>query len=200
MGKKIVLASSSPRRKELLSKIIPEHEFIVIESNIQEKILEGENAESFCMRIAEEKARDVIKKHKGDISDKAIVIGADTVILFDNEIIGQPKDKNDAKKILEKLSGKKHEVITGIAIISVNENKIIKFTVKSTVWIKKLSDEEILEYINSDEPMDKAGAYAIQGLGKNLIEKFEGSYTNIIGLPIDELRQALYSFLEESLK
>ena len=187
----MVLASNSPRRKELLSKIFSEDEFITIGSDIQEKILRGEDAESYCLRIAEAKARDVIKKHEKKIGEAVIVISADTVISLKKEIIGQPKNRNDAKEILEKLSGKRHEVITGVVVILIKEDCPIKFAVKSQVWMKKLSERRILEYIESNEPMGKAGAYAIQGLGRKLIKKFQGSYPNIIGLPIEELQDTL---------
>ncbi len=192
---KTILASNSPRRKELLSEIIPSEKFTVIGSSIQEKMRQGEDAESFSMRVAEEKARDVIRRQAGRISGVSVVIGADTVILFDDEIIGQPRDRGDAVRILRRLSGHCHEVITGVALLLVKENRSIRFAVRSRVWMQKLSDEIIEEYTKSGEPMDKAGAYAIQGTGRNLIEKFEGSYTNIVGLPIDELRETLRTIL-----
>ena len=192
---KIILASNSPRRKELLSKIIPEDKFITIGSNIREKILRGEDAEKYCLRIAEAKARNVIKRYKNRISGVQVVIGADTIISLNNEIIGQPKDKADAQIILKKLSGKCHEVLTGVAIVLVNQECTIRFCVRSKVWLKRLSKKAIMDYVESSEPMDKAGAYAIQGIGKKLVKKFNGSYTNIIGLPVQELRAALSSIL-----
>ena len=192
---KVVLASSSPRRKELLAEIIRPEEFMVIDSNITEKIRDGEDAESFSLRMAVEKASYVIRDYSDRIDDALVVIGADTVILFDNEIIGQPKDRPDAIRILRKLSGHCHEVITAVVLLLIKENREVKFAVRSKVWMKEISDEVIEDYIESGEPMDKAGAYAIQGIGKNLIERFEGSYTNIIGLPVDELKEALLKIL-----
>ncbi|MDI6752639.1 MAG: Maf family protein [bacterium] len=183
--KDIILASSSPRRKELLSQITPN--FIVIGSDVSEKVLPGEDAEVCAIRLAEEKARNVIEK----IGDRYIVIGADTIVSLDNEIIGQPKDKADAKRILEKLSKTCHTVITGVAIILTDENRIIRFAVKSKVWMKELSPEIIEKYIASGEPMGKAGACSIQGRGGDLIEKYEGSFTNIVGFPVEEIREAL---------
>ena len=188
---KIILASNSPRRKELLAKIISEDEFIAIGCNIREKILRGENAEKYCLRIAEAKTKNIIKRYKNRISGAIVVIGADTIISLNNEIIGQPKDKEDAQRILEKLSGKCHEVLTGVAIVMVNQKWTIRFCVRSNVWLKKLSKKAIMDYVESSEPMDKAGAYAIQGIGKKLVKKFNGSYTNIIGLPVEELRDIL---------
>lgn len=188
---RVILASNSPRRKELLAEIVPRKKIIVIGSNVKEKVKQGEDAVSFSLRIAKEKARDVIKKRAVTMQNVSVVIGADTIAVFDNKIIGQPICRDHAVSILRKLSGRCHEVITGVAIFVVKKNKFITFTVKSTVWMHKLSDETIEKYVASGEPMDKAGAYAIQGMGKILIKRFEGSYTNIIGLPVDELRAVL---------
>ncbi len=192
---KVILASNSPRRKELLSRILPLEQFVIIGSNIQEKVKEDESAESFSTRMAEEKARDVARKHVDGIENASVVIGADTVVLLEEEIIGQPSDRDDAIRILRRLSGHSHEVITGVAIFLVEENRTIEFAVRSEVWMKELSDETIEKYVESGEPMDKAGAYAIQGVGRDLIEKFEGSLTNIIGLPVEELREVLRTVL-----
>ncbi len=188
---RVILASNSPRRKELLAEIVPRKKIIVIGSNVKEKVKQGEDAVSFSLRMAKEKARDVIKKRADKMQNVSVVIGADTIVVFDNEIIGQPMCRDNAVCILRKLSGQCHEVITGVAVFVVKKNKFITFTVKSTVWMHKLSDEMIEKYVASGEPMDKAGAYAIQGMGKLLIKRFEGSYTNIIGLPVDELRAVL---------
>jgi septum formation protein len=180
---KVILASSSPRRKELLAQIIPD--FAVIGSNISEDILPGEDAEGYAIRLAEEKARNVIEK----IGGASTVIGADTIVSLDNEIIGQPKDDADAKSILKKLSGRWHTVYTGVAIVK--ETEAIKFAVKSKVLLKKLSDEMIEEYIEQGEHIGKAGACCIQGKGKDLVSRYEGSFTNIVGFPVEEIRKAL---------
>jgi len=187
MYKNIILASASPQRKELLAQIIPETDFTVIGSNVSEEILSGEDAAIYSIRLAEEKAMDVITQKK--IAGRSLVIGADTIVSLDNEIIGQPKDNADAKRILKKLSNRWHTVITGVAIVK--EGKMIKFAVKSKVLLKKLSDEMIEEYINSGEHIGKAGACCIQGLGKNLVERYEGSFTNIVGFPVEEIKEAL---------
>ena len=188
MYKNIILASSSPRRKELLAQIIPQDNFVVIASNVSEEILSGEDAESYAIRLAEEKARDVIEK----IGGTSTVIGADTIVSLDNEIIGQPKDNADANRILEKLSNRWHTVITGVAIVK--EDRSIKFAVKSKVLLKKLNKKIIEEYINSGEHVGKAGACCIQGLGKNLVARYEGSFTNIVGFPVQEIREALVNW------
>ena len=187
MYKNIILASASPQRKELLAQIIPETDFTVIGSNVSEEILSGEDAAIYSIRLAEEKAMDVITQKK--IAGRSLVIGADTIVSLDNEIIGQPKDNADAKRILKKLSNRWHTVITGVAIVK--EGKMIKFAVKSKVLLKKLSDEMIEEYINSGEHIGKAGACCIQGLGKNLVERYESSFTNIVGFPVEEIKEAL---------
>ncbi|MBU1598507.1 septum formation protein Maf [bacterium] len=196
--KNIILASASPQRKELLAQIIPQDDFMVIASDVSEEILPGEDAESHTIRLAEEKARDVIARKK--IGGRSLVIGADTIVSLDNEIIGQPKDNADAKRILKKLSRRCHTVITGVAIILTEENRIIKFAVKSKVWFKELSREMIEEYINSGEHIGKAGACCIQGLGKNLVERYEGSFTNIVGFPVEEIREALLNFVKGTVK
>jgi len=129
------------------------------------------------------------------IGNSSVVIGADTVVSLDNEIIRQPKDNADAERILKKLSQRCHTVITGVVIIK--EGREIKFAVKSQVQLKKLSNEMIEDYINSGEPLGKAGACCIQGLGKNLVERYEGSFTNIVGLPIEKLQEVLSKICEE---
>ncbi len=188
---RVILASNSPRRKELLAEIVPRKNIIVIGSNVKENVKQGEDAVSFSLRIAKEKAKDVIKKRAATVQTAAVVIGADTIVVLDNKIIGQPGCRGNAVSILQKLSGRCHEVITGVAVFVVKKNKFITFAKKSTVWMHKLSDAMIQKYVASGEPMDKAGAYAIQGMGKILVKRFEGSYTNIIGLPVDELRAVL---------
>ena len=187
----IIMASNSPRRKELLREILPQTDFTVIGSNIPEKPHQNEDGETFCLRIAEEKARFVAATCVSQKTKDAIVIGADTIIWFNKEIIGQPRGPGDAIKILKKLNGHCHEVITGVAVLPTMQEEAIRFAVSTKVWFKDLSHQVIEEYVEYGEPIGKAGAYAIQGSGGDLIEKIEGSYTNVIGLPVDELREVL---------
>lgn len=188
---KILLASKSPRRRELLQKIVPAGQIIVITSKIREEPKKSERAVTYCKRIAEEKVNTVWKKYRGQRSMIAAVIGADTVIQFRNEIIGQPKGSGDAMLILKKLVGHSHTVITGVAVLFPVSARKIRFAVKSKVWMRSMSDRAIKDYVATGEPLDKAGAYAIQGIGRRLVARYEGSYTNIVGLPIEELRNIL---------
>ncbi|KPL13055.1 hypothetical protein AMJ74_05780 [candidate division WOR_3 bacterium SM1_77] len=191
--KKILLASRSPRRAELLRRVFPSERIIVIGSDISENRRKDERAEAFCRRIAKEKAASVWRKYEGQRSRVVAVVGADTVIRFKQEVIGQPKDGADAMRILNKLSGHCHEVITGVAVLFPAFARFKTFIVKSKVWMHKLGMETIEDYIATGEPLDKAGAYAIQGRGRSLVERYEGSYTNIVGLPVEELRRIVNS-------
>ena len=172
---KIILASNSPRRKELLK----EHniDFVVIPSNVNEVIDATITPYENVMRLSEIKGLDVFAKNKDDL-----VIAADTIVVYNNEILGKPKDEKDAFRMLRLLSGKIHEVVTGVTLIT-NKKQITEYEV-SYVKFKDLSDEEIWDYIKTKEPMDKAGSYAIQGIGSKFIEYHEGSYDNIVGLPM----------------
>jgi septum formation protein len=192
----IILASNSPRRKELLREMLPQTDFTVIGSNIPEKPHRNEDGETFCLRMAEEKARFVATTRASQTSKDAIVIGADTIIWFNKEIIGQPRDTKDATRILEKLSGHCHEVITGVAVLCAMQEPATQFAVSTKVWFRNLDHQMIEEYTDSGEHIGKAGAYAIQSAGRDLIEKIKGSYTNVIGLPVDELKEVLQNLLE----
>ncbi len=179
----IILASKSPRRAELLKK----HGvfFRVCVSDAGElktheipALLPEINAELKCAAVAE--------RHP----DK-VVVGADTVILFDNTILGKPSDEEDAIRMLQTLSGKKHQVITGCAVICLNKKFHHTFSVVSEVIFKDLNEKQIRNYINKVNVLDKAGAYAIQEYGDEIIESFSGSIDNIIGLPVEELSAVL---------
>ena len=193
---KIILASKSPRRRVLLELIVPAARIVVQESNVREVMVEGESPEAFCMRVARDKAASVWKKCSSKRGDVVAVIGADTVISCEGEVIGQPMDREDAARILRRLSGRQHKVLTGVAVLSTRLERYQTFTVTSVVRMHNLSDEIIADYVATDEPLDKAGAYAIQGEGSDLVASYDGSYTNIVGLPLEELKQALAEVLE----
>ncbi|UCG30022.1 MAG: septum formation protein Maf [candidate division WOR-3 bacterium] len=190
-AKKIILASRSPRRLRLLATIVPEDRIVVMESNIEEIVEPNEDAENYCTRIAKNKAQAVWKKYEGEVDEIAAVIGADTVISFESNIIGQPEDAAHAVQILRKLSGNCHEVVTGVAVFVPSRTHFTTFAVRSKVWMRRVVEEMIKSYVATGEPMDKAGAYAIQGRGRFLVERYEGSRSNIIGLPIKELEKVL---------
>ena len=178
---KIVLASASPRRSELLSRV--GIEFEVIPSNIPEEPLHGETPSEHVMRLAFQKASEVA----GMAGEGRWVIGSDTVVIIDGEILGKPEDRADAMSMLKKLSGREHKVVTGYSILNISSGKEVKRAVETAVKFKDLADNEIEGYVDSGEPMDKAGAYAIQGLGSFMVEGIVGSYSNVVGLPVCQI-------------
>jgi len=180
----IILASASPRRKEILENA--NVKFDVVKSTIDEVILDQELPSQVVMRLAFEKCMDIAYKNENDL-----VIGADTIVVLDDIILGKPKDKEDATSMIKKLSGKTHQVITGISLVNLNVNKKIIDYVVSNVKFKDLSEEDIKDYIQTNESLDKAGAYGIQGYGAMLVEEIQGDYFNIVGLPISRLSDLL---------
>ncbi|MDK2562858.1 Maf family protein [Romboutsia sedimentorum] len=181
---KIILASSSPRRKEILENA--NVKFDIIKSEIDEVILDNELPSQVVMRLAFEKCIDIAAKHR-----ESLVIGADTVVVLDDIILGKPKDIDEAIAMITQLSGKTHQVITGISLINLSANKKIIDYVVSNVKFKDLSAEDIKDYIQTNESLDKAGAYGIQGYGALLVEEIQGDYFNIVGLPISRLSDLL---------
>ncbi len=177
-----ILASGSPRRKELLSLIIPEYEVLV--SGCEEFVPKGTPAEKVPAILAEQKALAVAKLRPDDT-----VIGSDTVVVLGGEIFGKPKDKAHAHAMLKALSGKKHFVYTGVAVAEKGE--VRSFVQKTEVEFYELSDETIDKYIESLEPMDKAGSYGIQGKGSVLVKGISGDYFNVMGLPVAETARFL---------
>lgn len=186
--KKLILASASPRRKDLLKSI--NLDFDIIPSNIEEDIKEKPFSYSLIENLALEKAQDVVKK----IKEKAIIIGSDTVVVINNKILGKPKDKIDAKNMLKELSGQAHEVISAIAIIDTDTQKKLCSSVKSKVIFRDVSEKEIENYINTGEPMDKAGSYGIQGQASVFVKSIEGCYNNIVGISTYKLAEMLKEF------
>jgi len=186
--KKIILASSSPRREELLNRYNLNQ--VIFEPKIDEQYVYGEKPEQIAMSLAFEKAYWV-SEH---FSNEEIIIAADTIVVLDDIILGKPKDKNDAFRILSLLNGKDHNVITGISIIEANSNKKIVDYELTKVRFRHLSEKQINRYIETQEPMDKAGAYGIQGCGQILVEKIDGCYSNVVGLPLGKLDYLLNRF------
>ena len=177
---RIILASGSPRRRELLERY--GLELRVVSSDIIEKLGSGETPEQISMALAFSKAISVSKAFSNDI-----VIGADTIVVYNNNILGKPKNDEDAFKILSMLSGNVHDVITGIAIIRAGTNQKIIDYERTKVKFNNLTPERINNYIISKESFDKAGAYGIQGLGAILVEKIDGCYSNVVGLPLSKI-------------
>jgi len=185
--KRIILASASPRRKELLENI--GLKFEVEPSDYPEDMRSGLSPAELARSISLEKAKAVASKHK-----KAVVIAADTFIVFRGKIMGKPGTEAEARKMLMRLRGKPHSVITGFTILDTDENRVFTKSVETVVYIKNLTSEEVDAYVKSGEPLDKAGAYAIQGLGSIIVERIEGDYFNVIGLPLSALAEGLKDF------
>lgn len=180
----IVLASASPRRSELLKQI--GLSFTVKASNVEEKVDAHLPPEVVAQQLARLKAHDIAQQCPDDT-----VIGADTIVVLDKLILGKPKDKDDAKEMLRQLSGSRHQVITGIAVINLTKGIEKCVSEITEVSFKHLSDAEIEAYVATDEPMDKAGAYGIQGRAAVFVPRIEGCYFNVVGLPLARLGQVL---------
>jgi len=183
----VVLASGSPRRIEILRDL--KLRFDTVPSTVDEKIIAGEDAETAARRLALLKGNEVAGKRPD-----ALVIAADTIVSLDGELIGKPADENDARRILNRLNGKTHEVITGLAFILKNENFEKTVISKTEVTFEDLSPEQIDEYLATGEYAGKAGAYAIQGEGADLISGVDGSFSNVIGLPITDFNRFVIDF------
>lgn len=180
VGNRLVLASASPRRQELLLQV--GIEFDVLPGDIDEEPLDGESPEDHVMRLSKAKASEVARSITD--GDGVWVLGADTIVINDGELLGKPSDGKEAAAMLEKLSGREHHVVTGYCLKNASTGEEIVRVVDTAVKFKILRDREIKGYVASGEPMDKAGAYAIQGLGSFMVEEIRGSYSNVVGLPV----------------
>jgi septum formation protein len=171
----LVLASASPRRRELLAAAaVP---FTVETADVDESVHPGEPPDAYVLRLAEAKARAVLERHPG-----AWVLGADTTVVVDGRILAKPDDAEDAARMLEELQGRAHDVLTGVALVSAGTSDVV--VDRTRVWFAPMTAAEIAGYVASGEPMDKAGAYGIQGLASRWITRVEGSYPNVVGLPV----------------
>lgn len=177
---KIILASASPRRSELLESA--GIRFDVVPGHIDETPLPGEEPKAHVLRLAAEKAREVARREVA-----RFFIGADTIVVCDHEIMGKPRDGADAERMLLKLSGVPHEVITGFAVYDRERDQVRSQAVTTRVFFKPLDLAEIRSYVATGCPLDKAGAYAIQGGAAYMVERIDGSYTNVVGLPLSEV-------------
>ena len=181
------MASASPRRRELLEKL--GLKFEVEPSNSEEIITSNPKPHELAKSLSLEKAKAVASKYKN-----ALVIAADTFGILDGKVLGKPHTETEARKMLKMMSGKPHLVITGFTIIDTETKKTLSKSVETKVYIKRLTSEEIDAYVRSKEPLDKAGGYAIQGLGSVIVEKIEGDFYNVIGLPLNALAESLKKF------
>ncbi len=188
---KVILASGSPRRKELLQMIVPEFEVVVSDC---EEIITKKEPKEVTKELALQKAMAVAKEV--DEPNKVVIIGSDTVVSAKGEILGKPLDKEDARRMIHMLSGDSHMVSTGVALVYKENGKITQmkqFAETTLVYVSKMSEEEIEEYLATSEPYDKAGSYAVQGLFGKFISRIEGDYNTVVGLPVNRLYQELKS-------
>jgi septum formation protein len=178
----LILASASPRRSELLAQA--GLKFTAVPANLNEDLLPDEAAAAYVQRLAEEKAQAVWNAYRSadTVDEPLLVLGADTCVVCDGHILGKPTDMADARRMLELLSGRTHAVLTGLAVVKAD--KIVRDLEITQVTFNCLDDSEIAQYIASGEPLDKAGAYAIQGYAARWIPRIEGCYFNVMGLPI----------------
>jgi septum formation protein len=185
-NRKIVLASSSPRRRDLLSKVLVD--FKVRPAEIDES-LTGDTPPAIARSLAFSKA-SLVARDEPD----SLVIGADTIVVVDHVVLGKPSDEIDAERMLAMISGRVHMVVTGVAIIDTSSGHHMVEHEESLVHIRALSAEQVKAYVRTGEPMDKAGAYAVQGVGSVIVDRIEGDYFNVVGLPMARLAKMLESF------
>lgn len=190
-NKRFILASSSPRRIALL-KLLGRH-FDVIPHNIEEGVPGDVLPAALVQNLAYLKANDVAMR-----IDNAIIISADTIVSYNNCILGKPKDKDDAKRMLSMLSSSEHDIISGVCIMEMPSKKKLLRIDQTHIKMKHITEAEIKMYVSSGEPMDKAGAYAVQGGGSKFIEKIDGSYSNAVGLPLEIIQEMLDNFIEDA--
>ncbi len=199
---KFFLASKSPRRRELMNQIGLEYEVMVSErEEIATENVPEEVVKELSLQKAYEIERMLLNKTDGKIYEEykrqgyegVIIIGADTVVSLEGEIMGKPKNEDDAFNMLSKLQGRKHVVSTGVAMVVIGENgnQVFSFAEDTDVYMYEISDDEIREYVATGEPMDKAGSYGIQGIGAKFISGIHGDYNNVVGLPIGSIYQTL---------
>ena len=180
-----VLASASPRRQELLAAA--GYRFTVETADVDETPLAGEAAPAYVARLAEAKARAVLARVPG-----ALVLGADTTVVVDGDILAKPADAEDAVRMLGRLQGRAHDVLTGVALVSATWSRVA--VAATTVWFAPMSRAEITGYVASGEPMDKAGAYGIQGRAARWVSRIDGSYSNVVGVPVALVHELLAEY------
>lgn len=188
----LILASASPRRAELLREII--NQFEVIPGHAEESQPEHLSPAEACLLNAYHKARVIAKKHPD-----ALVVGADTEVVLGRRVFGKPRDIADAHAMLRDLSGREHQVITGVCVIHLRHHVQRLFFEQTVVKFRALSDEAIATYLSDINPLDKAGAYAIQEHGDEIVANIEGSFSNVVGLPVERLREELHASFPDAL-
>lgn len=190
----LVLASASPRRKELLSLLVKE--FKVLPADIDETPYHQEIAKEYVVRMAAEKAKAAINKYKvqSDVDPSAIFMASDTSVVIEGEILGKPSSLDDSRSMLRRLSGRSHQVITSLCLCDLEFDHVVTKCIINDVLFRDISDVEIEQYWKTGEPHDKAGSYAIQGVGAVFVRSMSGSYSAVVGLPLYEAAQMLAQF------
>jgi len=187
--KKLILASSSPRRQELIQSLRLPYEIRV--SDVNEDTEPGLTPVEIVEQLSGRKASAVCEMFKGELPKEGVVIGSDTVVVLGDRVLGKPRDERDAFQMLSALQGKAHYVYSGIACVDLSTGRRLVDHGATAVYMKPLTDRQIERYVKTGEPMDKAGSYAIQGIGATVIEKIEGDYFNVVGLPLSLLSDML---------
>lgn len=182
--RKVVLASASPRRAALLGNVLANVE--IVPSKVDESKIKAKTPEAFAVKAASAKARNVGRKYKN-----AVVIGADTIVVLGKKVLGKPKDAEAAVAILKSLSGKTHKVITGLAVLDTKTRRLATHHETTKVKMKKLPKEDIMGYVMTGSPLDKAGAYGIQEIEAMFVERIDGDFDNVVGLPVAALLKLL---------
>jgi len=189
---RLVLASSSPRRKELVASLNHSLPVIIFSTDVDELVDTSWKPAEIVEQLSLRKARAAIERMEED--SVSLVLGADTIVVLDGEVLGKPKDEADAKSMLLRLQGRTHEVYSGVALIRSSDGYELSAHRVTKVQMKSLSEDQINRYVATGEPNDKAGAYGIQGLGATIVERIEGCYFNVVGLPLSLLADMLAQF------
>ncbi len=189
MKYELYLASESPRRRELLEQA--GYKFQVDSVKLSEIINKNLNPTEAIMALAREKAEAFVTQHKHLESQRILVLAADTMVIFENRFLGKPVNLEEAREFLDLMSGKTHSVITGFCLYDFSSNKLVLDYDETLVAFKSLTPLDIERYLDTGEPLGKAGAYAIQGEGKNLVASYQGSWSNVVGLPLEKLEKVV---------
>lgn len=192
----IILASQSPRRKEILE--VHGHKPVIVPAYVDEIVSPGMSPKDATIYLALKKGRFVLGNYPDIFSGGEVIIASDTIVYKDT-VLGKPADESEARKMIKKLRGTSHEVITGVALIEAGTGRECCFHETTKVFCRNMSDDEVEEYISTKEPYDKAGGYGIQGIFGKYIDHIEGDYENVVGLPYQRLKIELVRFLEESI-
>jgi len=185
----LCLASASPRRRELLTAL--DRPFTVTPRHVDESALPGEAPTAYALRLAEAKARATLLGAEPDGTDHRVVVGADTIVILDGEVLGKPRDDEEARRFLRRLRGRAHDVVTAVAVVDAATGRMATGFERTRVWMRAYGDDEMEAYVRTGDPLDKAGAYAVQSADFRPVARLRGSRSNVIGLPMGLLARLL---------